>query len=151
MINALLGTTTSYQRCLGNVVPSSIVSILTGMLILPDHVAHLIRVRFFVVGLGRQHIGDYNTASLSFQPGELTVSPSRTWQMVLNMCHTQLYPQCLLTMSAGLFSPGICLNMNTPDTITLQTQWKERALWRLCNFVWGCVALLTTDLLSPKM
>ena len=64
---------------------------------------------------------DSGTHNFSSFPGAPIVSPS-TYCIVLNICHIELYPQCLLTISAGLFSPGIWVNTYSLEAMASQTR-----------------------------
>ena len=66
-------------------------------------------------------------------------------------CHTCACPQCLLTMSAGLFSPFMWKNRIIFPAIASRTLWYDSALCLFVSAEWGMVELLTTDSLSPNM
>ena len=135
------------------------VSILTKTLILPDHVAHLIRVRF-VVGSEQQHIGEYDTTlywyaeqpSLPY-PSDLVnrLSPHQhgKWfsTCATRNCIPSVYWQCLL----GCSPQGYAWIWTLQTQSLCELDERREHCDALCNFAWGCVALLTTDLLSPKM
>ena len=59
--------------------------------------------------------------------------------------------QCLLTMSAGLFSPFMWKNRIIFPAIASRTLWYDSALCLFVSAEWGMVKLLTTDSLSPNM
>jgi hypothetical protein len=61
------------------------------------------------------------------------------------------YPQCLLSMSAGLIAPGMWMKRNTLAAIVSRTVCQDNAICLLCNFPAGMFELLTTDSLSPNM
>ena len=42
-----------------------------------------------------------------------------------NIGHTWVYPQCLLSMSAGLMDPGMKLKATICDAIAALTRWKD--------------------------
>jgi hypothetical protein len=88
------------------------------------------------VSLGRQHevttstIGCVNYCHKAGVDGQLVVRSTSTtshvlgltYMMVFSMCHMDVYPQCLLRISAGLFSPGMCRKTMEPEAMASRTR-----------------------------